>query len=144
MAQDLFEVLKREHKEVKRLLGVAEKDPRRFSEFAEELDRHVHAEERVFYTPLKGERTLHEMILEGFEEHHVVNSIIKEMSRKTTGSDEWTAKFKVMTENLGHHIEEEEEKLFPAARKVLDRDRQVEMADQYSRAEELIGSAGRS
>lgn len=145
MAEDVFDVLKKEHKEIKRLLGEAEKDPRRFSEFSEEVDRHVHAEEQVLYMPYKDEQKLHEMILEGFEEHHVVSTIIKEMDGETAGSDEWAAKLTVMSENLEHHIDEEEKELFPAAEKLVGRDRAMEMARQYSSAEqELVGSAGRS
>lgn len=145
MAGDIFDVLKKEHKKIQRLLDEAGKDPRQFSEFSEEVQRHVDAEEETFYTPLKGDTKLHEMILEGFEEHHVVAAISREMGREVTGSDEWKAKFKVMTENLEHHIDEEEMQLFPAAEKVIDQRRAREMAESYSSAErELVGSAGRS
>ncbi|MHB8762254.1 MAG: hemerythrin domain-containing protein [Coriobacteriia bacterium] len=143
MAETLFDVLKSEHKEITRLRDKAEKDPRRFAEFAEELNTHVHAEEKVFYTPLKDSAPVHEMVLEGFAEHHVVDLIITDMDRDPAGSDEWQAKFKVMSENLDHHIQEEEKELFPAAEKVLGRQRAVELSREYSHAEELITSAGR-
>ena len=42
---------------------------------------------------------------------------------ETDVSDEtWAAKFKVMRENIEHHIEEEEGEMFPKARQVFDRD----------------------
>lgn len=145
MAETLFTVLKKEHKEIKRLAQETEKDPQKYMQFAEELTTHVHAEEETFYMPFKNEEKLHEMILEGFEEHHVVDLVMKEMEKGQSGSDEWHAKFKVLTENLEHHIEEEEQKLFPAAEKLLGRTRAFELAEKYEKAEQsVMASAGRS
>ncbi|MRR11747.1 hemerythrin domain-containing protein [bacterium] len=145
MRETVFDVLKREHKEIKQLLQKAEKDPREYARFAEELETHVSAEERTVYSPLKQEKQVHEMVLEGFEEHHVVHLIMQEMESQTAGSEEWEAKLKVMSENLEHHIEEEEKQLFPAAEKAIGREHAVEMAEQYQSAErELVGATGRS
>lgn len=142
MAETLFTVLKKEHKEIKGLLKEAEKDPRKFSEFTDELNSHVQAEEQTFYTPMKDEKELHELILEGFEEHHVVDLIVKEMQSGAAGSEEWQAKLGVLRENLEHHIEEEEQQMFPKAEKVVGRTRAFEMAEEYQRAEQaLVGSA---
>ena len=145
MAETVFTVLKREHKEIKRLMKDAEKDPAKFSSFAEELNTHVVAEEEIVYAQLKEEKTVHEMVMEGFEEHHVVDLIMQEMKAGRPGSEEWQAKFKVMSENLEHHIEEEEEKMFPAAEKAIGRNKSFEMAEAFENAEsKLVGSAGRS
>lgn len=140
--ETVFDVLKKEHKEIKQLLQKAEKDPRQFSAFTEELTTHVQAEEKTVYKPLMKEEAVHEMILEGFEEHHVVDLVVKEMQKTTTGGEEWQAKFKVMSENLEHHIEEEEKEMFPAAEKAIGKQRAVEMAGQFEKAEkELVGTA---
>lgn len=145
MPETVFDVLKREHKEIKKLFQKAEKDPREYAQFAEELETHVSAEEQTVYKPLEKEKQVHEMVLEGFEGHHVVSLIMQEMESQIAGSEEWRAKFKVMSENLEHHIEEEEKQLFPAAEKAIGRERAVEMAEQYQSAErELVGAMGRS
>ena len=145
MPETVFDVLRKEHKEIKQLLQKAQRDPRQFSAFAEELNTHVAAEEQTVYTPLKSEKAVHELILEGFAEHHVVNLIMQEIEGETAGSEEWQAKFKVMSENLEHHIEEEEKEMFPAAEKAIGRERSMEMAARFESAEhELVGSAGRS
>lgn len=142
MAETLFTVLRKEHKEIKSLLKEAEKDPRKFSEFTEELNGHVHAEERTLYTPMKNEKELRELILEGFEEHHVVDLIVGEMQGGAAGSEEWHAKLGVLRENLEHHIEEEEQQMFPKAEKVVGRAHAFEMAKEYERVHQtLVGSA---
>lgn len=142
MPETVFEVLKREHKEIKRLLKRADTDPRQFSHLAQKLTMHVQTEEDVLYTPLRNDRHLHSMILEGFAEHHVVDLIMREIERSKTGTDEWHAKLKVMKENLEHHIEEEEEVLFPQAESILGSDRSIDMAGRYAAVErELVGVA---
>lgn len=130
MPETVFEVLKREHKEIKRLLKRADTDPRQFSHLAQKLTMHVQTEEDVLYTPLRNDRHLHSMILEGFAEHHVVDLIMREIERSKTGTDEWHAKLKVMKENLEHHIEEEEGEMFKQARQVFDKDTLEELGER--------------
>lgn len=144
MAETVFDVLKKEHKEIKQLMQKAEKDPGQFSAFSEELNKHVQAEEQVVYQTLKDEKSVHEMILEGFEEHHVVDLIMREMKSGTEGNEKWQAKFKVMSENLEHHIEEEEQQMFPSAEKAIGRERATEMAKEYESAEKQLVGSGRS
>lgn len=145
MAEMVFTTLKREHKEIRGLMQKAEKDPARFAEFTTALSGHTHAEEKTLYKQLENEKQMREMILEGYEEHHVVELVVQEMQKQQAGGEQWQAKFKVMQENLEHHIEEEESDMFPAAEKVMGRSRAMEMAEEYERAEAaLVGSAGRS
>jgi len=52
---------------------------------------------------------------------------------------QWGAKFKVMKENLEHHIEEEEGEMFEQAKQVFDEDELVQLGDyMMARKEELI------
>lgn len=142
MAEDsVFDVLKREHKEIKKLLQTCEKEPGHFQELAEELTRHTKAEEKTFYAPLKNEQSTHEMVLEGFEEHHVVELIMKEMQKTPQGSDVWKAKLKVMAENVQHHIEEEEGQMFPEAKKILGKERAQMIAQEFQQAERQFAGA---
>ncbi|MGV8083672.1 MAG: hemerythrin domain-containing protein [Coriobacteriia bacterium] len=141
MAKNVFDLLKKEHQEIRQLCAQVEKDPRKFQEFATELNKHVDAEERVLYQPLKAEKTLHDQVLEGYEEHHVIAMIMRELERNNPSKDVWHAKFQVMNENLEHHLKEEEESLFPDAQKVIGEDRAVEMAKEYSSAERELARA---
>ena len=60
-------------------------------------------------------------MLEGYEEHHVVDEIMGELDASRVTDETWGAKFKVMKENIEHHIEEEEGEMFKTARCVFDR-----------------------
>jgi len=43
-----------------------------------------------------------------------------ELEQTSVDDEVWGAKFKVMKENIEHHIEEEEGEMFPQARQVFD------------------------
>jgi hypothetical protein len=71
-------------------------------------------------------------VLEGYEEHHVVDEIMGELEMTDVGDETWGAKFKVMKENIEHHIEEEEGEMFKNARQVFDRSELEELGARMS------------
>ena len=46
--------------------------------------------------------------------------LIEEIKTLTPDDDAWAAKMKVLIENVEHHAEEEEQEMFPQARKAFD------------------------
>lgn len=92
-----------------------------------ELAAHELKEEKVLYPALKSHAETRDIVLEGFEEHHVADEILSELHRVATDDETWAAKFKVLKENLEHHIEEEEGNMFPTARDILSADRLLEL-----------------
>ena len=86
-----------------------------------ELAVHELLEERILYPALAPHAETREIVLEGFQEHHVADIIAKELQQTAPGDEAWGAKFKVLKENLEHHIQEEEREMFRAARVVLTR-----------------------
>jgi len=83
------------------------------------LNVHELIEEKVLYPALKPHSEARDIVLEGFEEHHVADVIVKELHDLAKDNERWGAKFKVLQESIEHHIEEEENVMFPAARRVL-------------------------
>jgi hemerythrin-like domain-containing protein len=82
-----------------------------------ELRIHMAAEEEVFYTAAKKKtEDISDDIEEGFEEHHVAKVLIDEIEGLDEGSDSWVAKMTVLIENVEHHVDEEEDELFPEVR----------------------------
>jgi hemerythrin superfamily protein len=69
-------------------------------------------------------------VLEGFEEHHVVKMLLNELGSVPVDTEQWTAKFKVLKENVEHHVEEEEGEMFQKARQVLDEDEINSLGEQ--------------
>jgi iron-sulfur cluster repair protein YtfE (RIC family) len=87
------------------------------AKIVEELDVHMTIEEEVFYPAihdLKDE--IGETVDEGVEEHHVAKILIKELGSLEPTDETWAAKVTVLIESVEHHVDEEEEELFPHVR----------------------------
>jgi hemerythrin superfamily protein len=54
---------------------------------------------------------------EAFVEHYLVKSLIEKFATMKAGDTGFDATFKVLKENVSHHVEEEESELFPEIRK---------------------------
>ena len=61
-----------------------------------------------------------DIVLEGYQEHHVVDLLMSELEELDVTDETWGAKALVMKENIEHHIEEEEGEMFKTARSVFD------------------------
>ena len=127
---DALTLLKKDHDKVKSLLSELEPTTERaiktrselFDRIKSELTVHEIIEEEIFYPTLKQHPRAKEIVLEGYEEHNVVDDLMGELSALPVDDETWGAKAKVMIENIEHHIEEEEGEMFTKARQVLDRD----------------------
>jgi iron-sulfur cluster repair protein YtfE (RIC family) len=86
------------------------------------LNVHEAIEEQILYPALRPHAQAHDVVLEGIEEHHVADIIIKELHEVRKDNEQWGAKFKVLKESVEHHISEEENKMFPIARGALARE----------------------
>src|SRR6478735_12442975 len=125
---DAIALLKADHDKVKKLLNELETTTERgvktraelFSTIKGELTVHEIIEEEIFYPELKAHPKAKDIVLEGYEEHHVVDEIMAELEDTPVDDETWGAKAKVMKENIEHHIEEEEGEMFKAARQVFD------------------------
>lgn len=87
-----------------------------------ELTMHELIEEKVLYPALKAHPETRAIVLEGYEEHHVADLIVGELHGLARDNDQWGATFKVLKENIEHHITEEEGEMFRTARAVLSRE----------------------
>ena len=105
-----------------------------------ELNIHEMIEEKVLYPALEAHAEAREIVLEGFQEHHVADLIVRELRALATRDERWGAKFKVLKENIEHHIKEEEHEMFRTARAVLSRD---ELHDLGARMKAMKAEHGR-
>ena len=65
---------------------------------------------------------LKDMVLESYEEHKQVKTLLREMDGLVSDSEKFAPKLKVLQENVEHHAEEEEEgKMFPKVRELFDK-----------------------
>jgi hemerythrin superfamily protein len=120
-----IDLLKRDHERMKTLMtrAVTAGGESRREELIErlmtDLVAHERMEEEVFYPPLRDNPKTHDIVLEGYEEHHVADVILNELLETPADTDIWHAKMKVLQESIEHHIKEEEDEMFKKARKVF-------------------------
>jgi len=148
-----FQLLKEDHKKVAGIFQQLEPTTERavktreelFTELKSNLDLHAHIEETIFYPSIKRAAETREIVLEGFEEHHVIKMLLKELESMSVDSEQWTAKLKVLQENVEHHVEEEEGEMFQSARQVLSEDEinqlGAQMEEEKKRQEGMIKTA---
>ena len=143
-------LLKRDHTEVKKMLSDLEETTERaektrtegLATLKHELEIHEAIEEEIFYPALKEHPKTKDLALEGYEEHHVVDTIMGELEDVDPSDETWLAKFSVMKENLEHHITEEEDEMFPKVEQVFEDEELQELgARMQKRKEELQAQA---
>ena len=135
---DPIVLLETDHRRFEQLLEHGEQTTQRagkartelLNRLTAELTVHELIEEKILYPALKPHAESRDIVLEGYQEHHIADVLVKELHELTTDDERWGAKFKVLAESLEHHIEEEENKMFPTAREVLSREELQELGNQ--------------
>jgi hypothetical protein len=150
---DAITLLKNDHDKVKAMLAELEATTERavktrtelFARIKDELTVHEIIEEEIFYPELKAHPKAEDIVLEGFEEHHVVDLLLGELSETPVHDETWGAKAKVMKENVEHHIEEEEGEMFRQARAVFDSAELTELGERMAaRRETAVAELSRA
>ena len=145
-----LELLKEDHQTVASLFEQAEsaekesQKKRLYEQIASALETHTHIEETIFYPALQEEEELKDMVMEALEEHKQVKTLIREIGNLTDGSEKFDAKLKVMKENVEHHVEEEENEMFPQVEKLFDESQLEELGQQMEEAKQKFGKQRRS
>ena len=124
---DALELLKQDHQKVKELFqqGQQTHDKKQqkqiFKEIKSELETHARIEETIFYPAMEEHEELKDMVLESLEEHKQMKTVLRELTKLSATSERFKPKFKVLIDDVSHHAEEEEEgKMFPKVRKLID------------------------
>src|SRR4051794_6380764 len=101
----------------------------------EHLSIHAGIEEEVFYPAVQAAiPDQNDEIFEALEEHHVAKLSLWEIEKLPPGNPRFDAKVKVMIESVRHHIEEEENELFPRVRKALSNEQLEELGETLDKA----------
>jgi len=135
-----LDLLSQDHKKVKGLFEQAEKADEKqqkkiFEQIKQELETHTRIEETVFYPAMQEYDELKDMVLESLEEHKQIKTLLKEMDNLSSDSEKFEPKLKVLQENVQHHAEEEEEgKMFPKVRKILNSEELEELGAELEEA----------
>jgi iron-sulfur cluster repair protein YtfE (RIC family) len=133
---NILELLKEDHKKVSELFAKVDATESQkqhlqlFEKIKTELETHTQIEETLFYPVLEQYDELKDLVMEAFEEHKQVKSLIREITALAEGSEKLDAKLTVMGENVEHHIGEEEEEMFPQVEKLIQRQELESMGEE--------------
>jgi hemerythrin superfamily protein len=141
------DLLKKQHREVKALFKKIQDtdNPRTrrqlMNEIGRALEGHTLIEEEIFYPAVRGLETqkAEEMVLEAYEEHHVVKLVLAELPRVNPEDERFEAKMTVLSELVQHHVEEEEKEMFKLAQK-LGKDELSDLGEQMEERFEAFRS----
>lgn len=136
MTMNAIDLLKQDHEKVKALFAqLAETTSRAkktrsklMDQIGEELRIHSEVEEKVFYPAFReaGKKNEESMFYEATEEHKAVNQqVLPDLESSDVDSEAFTGRARVLREMVEHHVQEEENELFPKARQLFD-DKQLE------------------
>lgn len=125
-----IDLLKADHERVKAILTQLSESTERgvkkrtdlLAKLEMEITIHTRLEEEILYPAFKeaGGKEQDIMYYEAKEEHRTVDSLVlPDLKATDPGSLEFSGRVKVVKELLEHHIEEEEEEMFPQAKKLL-------------------------
>ncbi|HTL38995.1 MAG TPA: hemerythrin domain-containing protein [Kofleriaceae bacterium] len=131
---DVLELLTSQHEEVDELIERIEKRDGNiralFTELADKLAAHATVEEKLFYPAVMAADT-EKQLREAVEEHLSVKRLLADLITLNPGEDAFSAKLKVLKEQVGHHAHKEEEaKLFPKVRQMFTADERAALGNE--------------
>jgi hemerythrin-like domain-containing protein len=148
---DAFELLKKDHEKVSAIFEKLEPTTERatktreelFVQLKQELDIHANVEETILYPVLKREAETRDITFEAYEEHSIVKQLLTELEALPVDQEQWTAKLKVLKENVEHHVEEEESEMFKMAREALSQEQIEDLGTRIEAAKQKQKAAAR-
>jgi hemerythrin superfamily protein len=126
-----IELLKRDHADVKKSFKDFEKakykDPNACEEFiasiCKAIEMHAAVEEEIFYPAVRKRIKDDDLMNEALVEHESAKELIAKIRRLAGDDPMFKANVTVLAEYIQHHVKEEENEMFPKARRLkLDMD----------------------
>jgi hypothetical protein len=148
--EDALRLLEADHDGVRSLLerlDTADDDERAtretlFPQLVRNLEAHALVEEEILFPALKEHPMARDVVLEAYEEHRLVDTVLAELSEIPYDDETWAPKLAVMRENLEHHIDEEEAAIFVQARTILDPGELEELGTRMREAKSALLAPG--
>lgn len=135
----IFNRLKQDHDKHRALLEKLSKEKddaareKLFEAFRVEVTAHAAAEEESLYATMLAHPDLREDAQHSVSEHKEIDDFLDKLVELKFDSAEWNAEFDAMKHRYLHHIDEEEEEMFPDAAKELTSDEEEKLAQVFAR-----------
>lgn len=137
---EIFSQLKDDHDRHRTLLaridetkGDSEERRTLFEAFRVEVTAHAAAEEESLYATMLANPDLREDAQHSVSEHKEIDDYLEELAETDFSSSGWLTRFRAMRERYEHHIDEEEEEMFPDAAKDLSDTELARLAEVFRR-----------
>jgi iron-sulfur cluster repair protein YtfE (RIC family) len=146
MAQQLFELLKRDHRQVEKWMtqiedGAESEREEIFTTLQDALEKHMQLEEKLFYPQLKKIKELKELAVDAVEEHEQVKNFLSQLEDLDVDDDEWISTFTEMRQGILHHVQDEEKKIFPGCTQFMPAQLLQEIGQKCTEEKERSTSA---
>lgn len=135
----IFHRLKQDHDSHRQLfakMADAQGEPERleklFEQFKVEVKAHAAAEEETLYATMLARPDLREDAQHSVSEHKEIEDYLEEMEEQSFNGPEWRETFAQMKKRYLHHIEEEEEEMFPDAAKDLSAQEEEQLGARFA------------
>ncbi len=131
----IFARLKADHDRHRDLLaqidethGDSPERERLFEAFRVEVTAHAASEEMSLYATMLAKPDLRDDAQHSVSEHKEIEDMLTELFEMDFASTGWLTRFRTMKDRYLHHIDEEEEDMFPAAEDGLSDAKKMELA----------------
>ena len=91
-----------------------------FEQFTLEAKSHAAAEEQALYSTMMRKPKTTDETRHSVSEHHEIEEMLNDLAATEMSSSAWLSKFKHLRHDFLHHIDEEEDEVFPMFEKYLD------------------------
>ncbi|MEA3542183.1 MAG: hemerythrin domain-containing protein [Pseudomonadota bacterium] len=135
----IFHRLKQDHDSHRQLFakmadaqGKPDRLEKLFEQFKVEVKAHAAAEEETLYATMLARPDLREDAQHSVSEHKEIEDYLEEMEEQSFDGPEWRETFAQMKKRYLHHIEEEEEEMFPDAAKDLSAQEEEQLGARFA------------
>ena len=125
--EDAITLLKADHAKVKKLFkdfedlkeedGSAEDKSELVIQICNQLKVHTEIEEEIFYPAVRKAIDDSDLMDEALVEHAAAKELIAQLEGMNPDDEQYDAKVTVLGEQIQHHVKEEEDEMFPKAKK---------------------------
>lgn len=146
----IYDLLKKDHDTVKGLLNSlvnlseADKQTRDgiITQIRDELIPHARAEEAVLYNSMRAIDMAKDLAWHGYEEHAEAEALLRTLQGMEMMNADWHSTAKRLKDAVEHHIQEEEGKIFNAARQLFIDEEAEAMGDAFEKMKPEVKEGG--
>jgi hemerythrin superfamily protein len=141
---DIFELIKTDHRKAEEIFSAIESAKssktldKYFNQLYQELNLHARVEELTFYPTIRNHEGTEELLEEAEEEHTEVKVMLEQMKSMDSSSEEFKEKLSELKEAVQHHVQEEENEVFPQVRKLMSAEELKQLASEFQEVKNTL------